>query len=516
MRRRPLYLSDVIQTDLLLAPLSAATAAMRITGLQDDSRAVKPGHLFFAIPGVKIDGRQFATMAAENGALAIITDARPLDSSLKAMAAADVPIIQTHNARLALATAAARFWRKQPGMIAAITGTNGKTSTSEFLRQIWGRATWQSASIGTLGLRANATRKMQGSLMGLPSLTTPDALSLHANLVPLTELGITHLAIEASSHGLEQHRLDGLNIHVATFTNLSHDHLDHHPSMDAYFDAKKRLFTELLMLAGAAVINIDDPYGRQLAGILRSDAPDHVVTTFGHAEDADFRITAIEPVGASLLMRLHHAGTDWQIPLALSAQFQAANALTAALLAYHSGLALHDSLGSLPYLRSVPGRMQTVTGHPTGARVIVDYAHTPDALESALISLRPEAQGNLLVLFGCGGDRDASKRGEMGAIAAKLADRVYVTDDNPRTEDPAIIRNAITASAPDAIEIANRDEAIRTALTGLAAGDVLLIAGKGHEESQIVGDETLPFSDTSVAQTHITALAAAAKAGGTP
>ena len=505
-----MHLSDLLTLDLIGSPVPQPMADIAIAGLADDSRKIRDGYLFFAIAGTKIDGRSFAQQAVASGAVAVVTDERPLEAGLAAVREAGTPVIQCANPRHALAITASRFWPRQPSMIAAVTGTNGKTSTTEFLRKIWMRVTWQAASLGTLGVQGTDTRKLQGKMIDLPSLTTPDAISLHSNLHKLSAVGITHLALEASSHGLEQHRLDGLNIHVAAFTNLTRDHLDHHHDMDSYFAAKARLFTELLMHAGVAVINIDDPYGRKLAKIVRNDASKtptpHVLVTLGFAEDADFRILKIEPVGGILQMTIRHKGEDAQIPLALSGTFQAMNALTAAVMGYASGLPLQDSLRAIPFLTAATGRMQTISGHPRTAQVVVDYAHTPDALSAALAALRPEVTGRLVVLFGCGGDRDTGKRPLMGEIAATGADLVYVTDDNPRSEDAAPIRAAIIATCPGAIEIAGRDKAIATAINDLNAGDVLLIAGKGHETVQLVGQETLPFSDANVAQNAIADL----------
>ena len=517
-----MYLTDLLENQPALSMISPDSGhdasgheALVITGLSDDSRRVSAGHVFFAIKGGNHDGRDYAAAARAAGAIAIITDDRPLDGDIKNLAT-EMAIITCANPQLALAKAARQFWPKQPGLIAAITGTNGKTSTAEFLRQIWSRVTWDAASIGTLGLNGADTRKLAGKMLELPNLTTPDAISLHSTLNLLGGVGLTHLALEASSHGLAQNRLDGLNIHVAAFTNLTRDHLDHHHEMDSYFVAKSRLFTDILMHAGAAIINIDDDYGRRLVDLLKADKSggksggvcEFVISTFGWADDADFKIDALDSIGNGQLIKVTHKGQQYQIPVALSADFQAVNALTAAIMAYHSGLALHDSLGAMAYLTPAPGRMQTVTGHPTGARVVVDYAHTPDALGAALASLRAEAGGKLAVLFGCGGERDKGKRQMMGEIAAKMADVIYITDDNPRSEDAATIRAEIIAGCPDATEIAQRDNAIKAAIDALGGDDVLLIAGKGHEMVQLVGSETLPFSDASVAQNVIADLAA--------
>lgn len=498
-----MHLTDLIP-DLATGAVGARPeggGAIDISGISSDSRQSAAGHLFVALKGSAGDGRDHAAAAVKAGAVAVLTDERPLDDGLKAIAASGVPVLRCGAPRARLARAAARFWPRQPGMIAAVTGTNGKTSTVEFLRQIWSRASWDAASIGTLGLQGADPRKMRGRMMGLPALTTPDAVSLHAALQPLTTAGVTHLALEASSHGLAQHRLDGLNIHVAGFTNLSRDHLDHHDGMEDYFAAKARLFTELLSDGGAAVINIDDAHGARLAAMLRdADPRRHVVITIGRHEDADFRIADIAAMAFGLEITVEHDGASHRIPVALAGEFQAMNAVTAAVMAHVGGLPIHDSLFALPYVTGAEGRMQLVSGHPGGARVIVDYAHTPDALEAALTALRPEAKGRLAVLFGAGGDRDTGKRPMMGKVARHHADIAYVTDDNPRSEEPAAIRKAIIAECPNAIEIADRAAAITAALADLDADDVLLIAGKGHETFQLVGDETLPFSDSSVAK----------------
>jgi len=510
-----LHLTDLLNSDIIGTTLPSEAGSITITGLTDDSRKVRSGFLFFAIAGSKNDGRAYCRQAIEAGAAVIVTDDRKLDKDLEQIRDAGTPVITLANPRRALALVAARLWPRQPSMIAAVTGTNGKTSTTEFLRQIWKRVTWDAASLGTLGVQGTDTRKLKGKMIDLPSLTTPDAISLHSNIHKLAEVGITHLALEASSHGLEQHRMDGLNVHVAAFTNLTRDHLDHHHDMDRYFAAKTRLFTELLMHGGTAVVNIDDEYGRKLADIIRNQTENpKVLITLGFAEDADFRITALEPKAGMLEMTVRHKGEDSYIPLALSGTFQAFNALTAAVMGYASGLPLQDSLRALPFLTAATGRMQTVSGHPSGALVVVDYAHTPDALAAALTALRPEASGRLVVLFGCGGDRDVGKRPMMGKIAADSADHIIVTDDNPRSEDPATIRKQIIEACPNAVEIAGRDKAIADAIGELEAGDVLLIAGKGHETVQLIGKETLPFSDANVARNAIKLLIRNNQSGG--
>ena len=480
-------------TDLLdnLAPLSAATTD--ISGLAVNSAQVKKGDLFFALLGTTCDGRDFIADAIKRGAVGIVTDNRPFNPK-KAM---PIPVVQTDNPRRVMAKAAARFWPQQANLVGAVTGTNGKTSTVDFMRQIWARMNWSSISIGTIGIRGDLIYKPDSPMADIAQLTTPDSLSLHASIAAAAKQGVTHLALEASSHGLQQFRLDGLKIHVAGFTNLSRDHLDHHLDMENYFAAKLRLFEDLLIDGGSAVINIDDAYGKKIVERLK-DLP-IVVKTYGTSKAADFYIKDISTTDFGLDLKVVYQDKSWHIPLALAGTFQAMNAVAAAIMCHLSGLPLHDSLGSLAYLKSVPGRMQVVHGHPENAQIIVDYAHTPDALAAALAALRPAATGKLVVLFGCGGDRDKGKRVEMGQIASTGADTIFITDDNPRTEDAASIRAAIISACPNAIEIANRDKAIAVALSSIGPGDVLLIAGKGHETVQLVGNESLPFDDAAIA-----------------
>ena len=482
-------------TDLLdnIVPLSAAAAATDISGLVVNSAQVKKGDLFFALAGTVHDGRDFIDDAIKRGAVAIVTDDRPFNFKQ----AMSIPVVQTDNPRQVMAKAAARFWPQQANLIGAVTGTNGKTSTVDFMRQIWARVNWSSISIGTIGMRGESMHKPDTPMADIAQLTTPDSLSLHASIADVAKRGVTHLALEASSHGLQQYRLDGLNIHVAGFTNLSRDHLDHHLNMDGYFAAKLRLFEDLLIVGGGAVINIDDAYGKKI--VKRIKGLPIVVKTYGTSKAADFYIKDIATTDFGLDLKVVYQDKTWHIPLALAGTFQAMNAVAAAIMCHLSGLPLHDSLGSLAYLKSVPGRMQIVHGHPENAQIIVDYAHTPDALAAALTALRPAATGKLAVLFGCGGDRDKGKRAEMGQIARTSADKIFITDDNPRTEDAASIRAAIISACPNAVEIASRDKAIAAALSSIGSGDVLLIAGKGHETVQLVGNESLPFDDAAIA-----------------
>jgi len=472
-------------------------AGVEVADLTLDSRQTKSGGLFAALPGTRVNGSQFASDAISAGAVGILAGC---DVALNIPE--NTVVLRHEKPAYALSQLCRTFFGNLPNTLVAVTGTNGKTSVVNFLRQIWQSSGKNAASLGTLGV-------LPKGIVSIPELTSPDAITLHRALSGLKNAGIDSVALEASSHGLAQHRLDGLNIHIAGFTNLSRDHLDHHDGMEEYFAAKARLFTELLLDGGSAVINIDDEHGVRLAAMLRDATPRrHVIVTVGQDDSADFRITAITAMEFGLEITVEHAGRGYRIPVALAGAFQAVNAVTAAVMAHVSGLPLHDTLFALPFVTGAEGRMQLVTGHPSGARVIVDYAHTPDALQAALVALRPEAKGRLAVLFGAGGDRDAGKRPMMGKVAHEHADIAYVTDDNPRSEDAGDIRKAIIATCPNAIEIADRGTAINRALDDLDAGDVLLIAGKGHENFQLVGDETLPFSDSSVAKNAIIGMTA--------
>ena len=460
-----------------------------ILGLTSDSRAVKPGYLFAALSGRSADGRRFLDDAVKRGASAVLAD-RPVELP--------VPVVVDANPRRCLALMAALYYAPQPATVAAVTGTNGKTSVAAFLRQIWQSAGLKAASLGTTGIVGPGIEKPG-------SLTTPDPVELHKELQELARMGVDHLALEASSHGLDQFRLDGVKLAAAGFTNLTRDHLDYHPDMAAYFTAKTRLFAELLPRDGAAVIAIDQREGVELAELCRGRGIKTV--TYGRAERAELRLVRAEPKDAGIGIEISLAGQRHGLDLPLLGGFQAMNALCALGLALVTGIKAEVGLGALRHLRGAPGRMEDVATHSSGAKVIVDYAHSPDALETALKALRPHGRGRLVLVFGCGGDRDKGKRPLMGAIAQRLADLVFVTDDNPRSEDPAAIRRAILAACPKAREIADRREAIRTAAALLRKGDLLLIAGKGHESGQIMGSKTLPFSDKDEARAAIAALA---------
>ncbi|MGA7259358.1 MAG: UDP-N-acetylmuramoyl-L-alanyl-D-glutamate--2,6-diaminopimelate ligase [Stellaceae bacterium] len=476
----------------LIAPVPASTESNdpEILGLTADSRDVRPGFLFAALPGTRQDGRSFAADAIAHGAVAILTD-EPAALALPPGLRDRVRIVTDPNPHRRLALMAARFHGRQPQTIAAVTGTNGKTSVVHFTREIWTALGHPAASLGTLGI-VTAAEHRPGAL------TTPDPVALHRDLAGLAAQRIEHVAIEASSHGLHQFRLDGLSVAAAAFTNLTRDHLDYHGDMPHYRAAKQRLFTALLMPGGSAVLNRDSAEFSQLEGLCRNGG--HPVIGYGADPAADLRLTAREPRAESQFLVLDLFGRRHELVLPLAGEFQAMNALAALGLVIATGSPVAAATAALAGLTGVPGRLQFVGGHEVGGAVVVDYAHTPDALTTVLIALRPHARRRLAVLFGCGGDRDAGKRPLMGEVATRLADRVYVTDDNPRTEAPAEIRRAILQAAPNAIEIGDRREAIATAITELAAGDLLVIAGKGHETGQIIGTETYPFDDAAIAR----------------
>lgn len=478
---------------------AAADRLPDMTGLTADSRAVEPGFLFAALPGAQFDGRDFIDQAIARGAHAILA---PTGTVLPADADG-VELITDDRPRRQFARMAAAFYGKQPATIAAVTGTNGKTSTANFTRQIWERLGKTAASLGTLGITAPGMEQYG-------ALTTPDPVALHASLAELADAGITHLAMEASSHGLDQHRLDGVRVTSAGFTNLSRDHLDYHGSMEAYLEAKARLFDDILAPGGTAVLNADAPECEALA--TRAEAAGRRVMRYG-ARGADIRLEALVPQPHGSRLSLNVLGRSFDLTLPLAGAFQAANALCALGLVLADGADLDEAIGALEDLNGVRGRMELVARHPNGAAIYVDFAHTPDALETVLEALRPHTMGRLAVVFGCGGDRDPGKRPVMGATVARLADLPIVTDDNPRNEDPAAIRAAVMAACPGAEEIGDRAEAIRNAVAGLAPDDVLVIAGKGHETGQIVGEDVHPFDDSEHARTAAKTLGDAVTAG---
>lgn len=482
-------LIDLLEGNPTEVTVANDIAGTTITGLTSDSRRVEPGFLFAALPGGRADGGDFIDDAVRRGAAAILgPPGTPSPQSAAQSAGHPVPLITDDNPRRRLAQMAARFFGRQPATVAAVTGTNGKTSVVWFLRQIWTRLGRNAASLGTLGICAPGL-EIRGSL------TTPDPVELHETLARLATAGVECLAMEASSHGLVQHRLDGVRVAAAAFTNLTRDHLDFHGTTEAYLAAKTRLFSDIVEPGGTAVLNADSPEIDAVEAAARKGGLS--VLTYG-VRGADFVAGQIEPVADGQRLDVTVAGVDGRVILPLVGDFQVSNALAAVGLAVATGADPAAALAALESLKPVPGRLERVARRDNGAAVYVDYAHTPDALAAVLKALRPQVGHRLVVLFGCGGDRDRGKRPEMGQIAATLAEDVIVTDDNPRGEDPAVIRGQILAACPGATEIGDRAEAIAGAVSALQAGDVLVVAGKGHETGQIVGDQVLPFDDATV------------------
>lgn len=465
---------------------------IEITGITADSRQVKKGFLFAALPGNKVDGRTFIENAILNGAAAILAE-----EGTTIPEGSGAVLVGVKNPRLALANAAAKFYARQPDMIVAVTGTSGKTSTVTFIQALWELAgVKMSASLGTLGIRGSG-------LARAGSLTTPDTVSLHAELADLAAVGVTHLAMEASSHGLDQFRLDGVRVSVAGYSNLSRDHLDYHADMDDYFKAKSRLFSDVLVQGGTAVLNADDDYFVRLKDI--TEKAGRKVLSFGrNGKDIRILSVATHPAGQDLSIEVF--GNKYDVTLPLVGDFQVMNALLALGMVLAGGMDANKIVPLLSKLRGVPGRLQLISGHPAGAAVYVDYAHKPAAVETVLKTLRPHTEGRLITILGCGGNRDAGKRPIMGKIGADLSDILIITDDNPRYEDPALIRAAMKEGAPNAKEIPGRAAAIDWAVAELKQGDVLVIAGKGHEKGQIIGDIVEPFDDVEEAEKSIKKL----------
>ncbi|UFN47408.1 UDP-N-acetylmuramoyl-L-alanyl-D-glutamate--2,6-diaminopimelate ligase [Roseomonas sp. OT10] len=463
-----------------------------IRGLTADSRQVAPGFLFAALPGARADGRAHIAEAVARGAAAVLApEGTAWPEGVPAR-----PLIAVPDPRRTLALAAAAFHGPQPATLVAVTGTNGKTSTVEFLRQLWALDGMRAASLGTLGLRA------EGFPPG-PSLTTPDPVTLHASLAALAQAGVDHAAMEASSHGLEQRRLDGARLAAAGFSNLTRDHLDYHGGMDPYRAAKLRLFDVVLPEGAPAVANAD--MDMATLAMLRAIAARRGLrlSTVGEAGEA-VRLLSHAALPEGQVLTLDAWGRREEVRLALPGRYQADNVLMALALAAATGMAAGRALALLPRLTGVRGRMELAARLPNGAAAYVDYAHTPDALERLLAALRPHVGpwGRLHVVFGAGGDRDPGKRPLMGEAAARLADVAWVTDDNPRSEDPAAIRRAVMAGAREGgarvVDAGAREAAIAAALGELREGDVLAVAGKGHESGQTVGGVTTPFDDVAV------------------
>jgi len=465
-----------------LGALTHGSEEAVVTGFAIDHRKVAPGTIFGAFQGARLNGEDFIADAVKSGAIAVV--ARPEAIVEGAVHIAD------ENPRERFAHLAAQFFAPFPGTCVAVTGTNGKTSTVEMTRQLWRMAGFHAASIGTLGVTTSDDSVSTG-------LTTPDVVTFLANVAGLAREGVSHVAFEASSHGLSQYRTEGLPVSAAAFTNLSRDHLDYHGDMATYFTAKLRLFAEVLADDGAAVVWADDPNSERVEDLARTRG-NRLVTVGEHG--STLRLVSRDPTLLGQGLVIEADGKTFKVNLPLIGAYQAANALTAAGLVIATDGDVATTLANLARLQPVRGRLERAVITRTGAPVYVDYAHTPDAIEAAIAALKPHVGGRLIVLIGAGGDRDPGKREPMGQVAAALADLVIVTDDNPRSEDPAAIRAMVMKGAPDAVEIAGRREAIAYAIGEAKGDDIVLIAGKGHEQGQIVGDMVLPFDDVTVAR----------------
>ncbi len=478
-------------------PEAVEFSELKITGITSDSGKVQPGYVFFAMKGEKNDGAKFIPQAEQNGA-AIVFAGR--DSQIGQH---KIPVIILENNRLALARMASVFYGAQPQHIVAVTGTDGKTSTADFFRQLMFLDGKKSASMGTIGVISG-----EGKDLFPGTLTTPDPVELHRMLAEIAKLGVQQLAMEASSHGLDQYRLDGVRLQAAAFTNIARDHLDYHKTEDAYFLAKSRLFGELLPEGKTAVLNQDDVRFPQLKEICRKRK--HEIIGFGH-KGAEFAVNTIKPNQHGQSVALTLFGKKHKVEVPLVGEFQVMNILAALGLVIGVGGNLEKTLANIPKLKGVAGRLEQVVTTKNGATVFIDYAHTPLALANILNTLRPHTEGKLHVVFGCGGDRDAGKRPLMGQIGSELADITVITDDNPRSEKSETIRAAVMAGCiKPCKEVADRAEAIYFAIEQLGAGDVLVIAGKGHEKMQIIGDKHIPFDDGEVARNAARSLGVAA------
>ena len=467
---------------MLLRELAGVASDSKVTGFALDHRKVAPGNVFGAFRGSRFNGEDFIGEAVKRGAVAVIA---------RQEAAVDgVPHLSAEEPRKFFADLAARYYAPYPETIVAVTGTNGKTSTVELTRQLWRMAGQRSASIGTLGVTTADDQVTTG-------LTTPDVVTFLSNMAGLKRMGISHVAYEASSHGLDQYRAEGVRVSAAAFTNFSRDHLDYHPDMDAYFAAKMRLFDEVVADDGTAVIWTGDPKSAEVIGHVKRRGL-KLVTVGPEAETIELVSRQSTPLGQQLVLR--HEGKEHKLSLPLIGAYQMNNVLTAAGLVLATGGDWTTTLSGMGRVSPVRGRLERAVISRAGAPVYVDYAHTPDAIEAAIAALRPHVEGRLITVLGAGGDRDEGKRPEMGAVADRLSDVVIVTDDNPRGEDPAIIRKAVLAGAPNAIEVGDRRAAIGEAIAMAKAGDIVLVAGKGHEQGQIIGELVLPFDDVTVAR----------------
>jgi UDP-N-acetylmuramoyl-L-alanyl-D-glutamate--2,6-diaminopimelate ligase len=453
-----------------------------VTGFAIDHRKVARGSVFGAFEGAVFNGEDFIPQAVSRGAVAVV--ARP------EVEVDQVPLLADPQPRRLFVELAAKFYAPYPETVVAVTGTNGKTSTVEMTRQIWRMSGHRSASIGTLGVTTSDDQVKTG-------LTTPDVVTFLSNMAGLKRMGTTHVAYEASSHGLDQHRAEGVPLAAAAFTNFSRDHLDYHQTMDSYFEAKMRLFEGLLPPDSPAVVWTDDPKSDEV--IDRAHRAGHEVLTIGRRGET-IRLIEQSPSALGQTLMLEHGGKPYRLALPLIGAYQASNVLTAAGLVLATGGEWNPTFSAMQRVAPVRGRLERAVISRAGVPVYIDYAHTPDALEAAIDALRPHVEGRLITVFGAGGDRDQGKRPEMGAVATRMSEVVVITDDNPRSEDPARIRADIMAGAAGATEVAGRREAIAEAIRIARAGDIVLVAGKGHETGQIVGDRVLPFDDALVAR----------------
>jgi UDP-N-acetylmuramoyl-L-alanyl-D-glutamate--2,6-diaminopimelate ligase len=453
-----------------------------VTGFAIDHRKVTRGSVFGAFKGAVFNGEEFVEQAVDRGAVAVVASREAQVSR--------VPLLADPEPRRLFAELAARYYAPYPETVVAVTGTNGKTSTVEMTRQIWRMSGHRSASIGTLGVTTSDDQVKTG-------LTTPDIVTFLNNMAGLKRMGISHVAYEASSHGIDQHRAEGVPLAAAAFTNFSRDHLDYHGTMDAYFEAKMRLFERLLPSGNPAVVWTDDPKSQEV--MERARRAGHELLTVGRKGDT-IRLVEQTPTALGQMLQLEHGGKAYKLALPLIGAYQAANVLTAAGLVLSTGGEWATTFSAMQRVAPVRGRLERAVISRDGVPVYIDYAHTPDALEAAIAALRPHVEGRLITVFGAGGDRDQGKRPEMGAVASRMSDVVIVTDDNPRSEDPAMIRSAIMAAASGAKEVPGRREAIAEAIRIARAGDIVLVAGKGHETGQIIGDRVLPFDDALVAR----------------
>jgi UDP-N-acetylmuramoyl-L-alanyl-D-glutamate--2,6-diaminopimelate ligase len=465
-----------------LRDLADVDSDSTVTGFAIDHREVAPGSVFGAFKGAVLNGEDFIGQAVDRGAVAVV--ARP-EAEVER-----VPHLADPEPRRRFAELAAKFYAPYPETVVAVTGTNGKTSTVEMTRQIWRMSGHRSASIGTLGVTTSDEQVKTG-------LTTPDIVTFLNNMAGLKRMGMTHVAYEASSHGLDQHRAEGVPLAAVAFTNFSRDHLDYHQTMEAYFEAKMRLFEELLPAGKPAIVWTDDAKSDEV--IERGRRAGHEVMTVGRKGET-LRLVDQAPTALGQTLKLEHGGKTHRLSLPLIGAYQAANVLTAAGLVLATGGKWDETFSAMQRVAPVRGRLERAVISRAGVPVYIDYAHTPDALEAAIAALRPHVEGKLITVFGAGGDRDQGKRPEMGAVATKMSDVVIVTDDNPRSEDPARIRADIMAGAPGATEAAGRREAIAEAIRIARSGDIILVAGKGHETGQIVGNRVLPFDDALVAR----------------